>query len=110
MLWSIYTFQAFQSDHILFRLFYRRIRPAKSHITLCACNEVSIAGVKLIQTGEVNVSFIHDIEASLFIAQFVQHVYVMYFSIGYQYDCQHGSLTLYNESIQIVTLEKCITV
>ena len=44
------------------------------------------------QTGEVNISFIHDIETSLFITQLIQHVYVMYFGIGYQYDCRYGSL------------------
>ena len=48
--------------------------------------------MKLMQTGEVNISFIHDIETSLFITQLIQHVYVMYFSIGYQYDCRYGSL------------------
>ena len=33
------------------------------------------------QTGEVNISFIHDIETSLFITQLIQHVYVMYLAL-----------------------------
>ena len=32
-----------------------------------------------------------------FITQLIQHVYVMYFSIGYQYDCRYGSLYIIQE-------------
>lgn len=63
----------------------------ESHVALGSCNEESTGLMNAIQASEINVSTVHDIDASRFESDPVKNVHIMNASIGYVHEHWDGA-------------------